>query len=92
MTTVAIIGAGPGLGLATARRFGREGHDIALIARTPSTSTTSPRSWRRRVSTPRGLPPTSATRIPCRPLWTPPPPCSARSRSCSTARSPTATS
>lgn len=44
MTTVAIIGAGPGLGLATARRFGREGHDIALIARTPSTSTTSPRS------------------------------------------------
>ncbi|MFB7308509.1 SDR family NAD(P)-dependent oxidoreductase [Streptomyces sp. NPDC056192] len=35
MTTVAIIGAGPGLGLATARRFGREGHDIALIARTP---------------------------------------------------------
>ncbi|MDQ1050425.1 SDR family NAD(P)-dependent oxidoreductase [Streptomyces sp. V4I2] len=33
MTTMAIIGAGPGLGAAVARRFGREGHDIALIAR-----------------------------------------------------------
>lgn len=34
MTTVAIIGAGPGLGLATARRFGREGFSVALISRT----------------------------------------------------------
>ncbi|NHI17520.1 SDR family NAD(P)-dependent oxidoreductase [Microbacterium excoecariae] len=33
MTTMAIVGAGPGLGLAAARRFGREGFDIALIAR-----------------------------------------------------------
>ncbi|WP_327370414.1 SDR family NAD(P)-dependent oxidoreductase [Streptomyces sp. NBC_01217] len=33
MTTIAIIGAGPGLGTAVARRFGREGHDVALIAR-----------------------------------------------------------
>ncbi|MGW1725777.1 SDR family NAD(P)-dependent oxidoreductase [Streptomyces sp. NPDC002306] len=33
MTTVAIIGAGPGLGAAAARRFGREGYDIALVAR-----------------------------------------------------------
>ncbi|GAA4008774.1 SDR family NAD(P)-dependent oxidoreductase [Streptomyces sp. NBC_01352] len=33
MTTMAIIGAGPGLGAAVARRFGGEGHDIALIAR-----------------------------------------------------------
>jgi len=32
-STVAIIGAGPGLGLAIARRFGREGHPVALIAR-----------------------------------------------------------
>jgi NADP-dependent 3-hydroxy acid dehydrogenase YdfG len=34
MTTVAIVGAGPGLGQATARRFGREGFSIALISRT----------------------------------------------------------
>lgn len=33
MSTIAIVGAGPGLGLATARRFGREGFSVALIAR-----------------------------------------------------------
>ncbi|MFI6436420.1 SDR family oxidoreductase [Streptomyces sp. NPDC050759] len=33
MTTFALIGAGPGLGLATARRFGAAGHAVALIAR-----------------------------------------------------------
>ncbi|MER5750721.1 SDR family NAD(P)-dependent oxidoreductase [Streptomyces sp. NPDC002088] len=33
MTTIAIIGAGPGLGAAVGRRFGREGHDIAFVAR-----------------------------------------------------------
>ncbi|MGC0397421.1 NADP-dependent 3-hydroxy acid dehydrogenase YdfG [Streptomyces sp. SAI-126] len=33
MTTFALIGAGPGLGLATARRFGSAGHSVALIAR-----------------------------------------------------------
>lgn len=34
MTTIAIIGAGPGLGQATARRFGRDGFSVALISRT----------------------------------------------------------
>lgn len=34
MSTFAIIGAGPGLGRATARRFGREGFSVALISRT----------------------------------------------------------
>ncbi|WP_396667662.1 SDR family NAD(P)-dependent oxidoreductase [Microbacterium sp. R86528] len=34
MPTLAIVGAGPGLGAAVARRFGREGFAIALIART----------------------------------------------------------
>lgn len=34
MSTIAIIGAGPGLGRATARRFGREGFSVALISRT----------------------------------------------------------
>lgn len=33
MSTIAIIGAGPGLGMAVARRFGREGFAVALIAR-----------------------------------------------------------
>ncbi len=34
MTTFALIGAGPGLGLAAARRFGTAGHRVALISRT----------------------------------------------------------
>jgi len=33
MPVIAIIGAGPGLGAAVARRFGREGFAVALIAR-----------------------------------------------------------
>lgn len=33
MTTLAIIGAGSGLGAATARRFAKEGFSVALIAR-----------------------------------------------------------
>jgi NAD(P)-dependent dehydrogenase (short-subunit alcohol dehydrogenase family) len=33
MTTIAIVGAGPGLGLAVARRFGAEGSAVGLISR-----------------------------------------------------------
>ncbi|MDN6587534.1 MAG: SDR family oxidoreductase, partial [Bifidobacterium crudilactis] len=33
MSTFVIIGAGSGLGIAAARRFGREGFDVALISR-----------------------------------------------------------
>ncbi|MFJ9156191.1 SDR family NAD(P)-dependent oxidoreductase [Streptomyces griseoviridis] len=33
MTTIAIVGAGPGLGAAVARRFGHEGFAVALVAR-----------------------------------------------------------
>lgn len=33
MTTIAIVGAGPGMGLAIARTFGSRGFDVALIAR-----------------------------------------------------------
>ena len=33
MTTLAIVGAGRGLGAAVARRFGKEGLDVALISR-----------------------------------------------------------
>jgi len=33
MATMAIVGAGPGLGLSIARRFGREGFHVGLIAR-----------------------------------------------------------
>ncbi|MDT0321935.1 SDR family NAD(P)-dependent oxidoreductase [Streptomyces millisiae] len=34
MPTIAIVGAGPGMGLAIARVFGSSGFDVALIART----------------------------------------------------------
>lgn len=33
MPTIAIIGAGPNLGMAVARRFGKEGYAVALISR-----------------------------------------------------------
>ncbi|WP_329054104.1 SDR family NAD(P)-dependent oxidoreductase [Streptomyces violaceus] len=33
MATFALVGAGPGLGLATARRFGTAGHAVALVSR-----------------------------------------------------------
>ena len=36
MPVIAIIGAGPGLGAAVARKFGREGFSIALISRNQS--------------------------------------------------------
>lgn len=36
MPTLAIVGAGPGMGLAIARTFGSRGFDVALIARTPA--------------------------------------------------------
>jgi short-subunit dehydrogenase len=35
MKTIAIFGAGPALGMAVARRFGREGFQVALVARDP---------------------------------------------------------
>ncbi|MBL7258812.1 SDR family NAD(P)-dependent oxidoreductase [Paractinoplanes lichenicola] len=35
MTTIAIVGAGPGLGAAVARRFGTAGFEVALISRNP---------------------------------------------------------
>jgi len=33
--TIAVLGAGPGLGGAVARRFGTEGYSVALMARRP---------------------------------------------------------
>ena len=35
MSVCAVVGAGPGLGLALARRFGNEGFRVAMIARNP---------------------------------------------------------
>ena len=35
MSTIAIFGAGPALGLSVARRFGREGFNVGLVARDP---------------------------------------------------------
>jgi short-subunit dehydrogenase len=34
--TIAIFGAGPALGMSVARRFGREGYRVALVARDPA--------------------------------------------------------
>jgi NAD(P)-dependent dehydrogenase (short-subunit alcohol dehydrogenase family) len=34
MPTIAVVGAGPGLGLSIAKRFGREGFAVALVSRT----------------------------------------------------------
>ncbi|MEU7477989.1 SDR family NAD(P)-dependent oxidoreductase [Lentzea sp. NPDC042327] len=34
MSLAAVIGVGPGLGMSIAHRFGREGHDVALVSRT----------------------------------------------------------
>lgn len=34
--TIAVFGAGPGLGRSVARRFGREGFSVALVARNPN--------------------------------------------------------
>jgi NAD(P)-dependent dehydrogenase (short-subunit alcohol dehydrogenase family) len=36
MTSIAIVGAGPGLGLAIARTFGSRGFDVAVISRNPA--------------------------------------------------------
>ncbi|RZT87983.1 NADP-dependent 3-hydroxy acid dehydrogenase YdfG [Pseudonocardia sediminis] len=37
MSTVFVLGAGPGIGTAVARRFAREGFDVGLLARSPET-------------------------------------------------------
>ena len=37
MTVAVVVGAGPGLGRAIARRFGAAGFEIALVGRTPQT-------------------------------------------------------
>src|SRR4051812_23062260 len=34
MSTVVVVGVGPGLGMSMAHRFGREGHTVALVSRT----------------------------------------------------------
>ncbi len=36
IATIAIIGAGPGMGLAIAQTFGKQGHRVALLSRTPA--------------------------------------------------------
>jgi NAD(P)-dependent dehydrogenase (short-subunit alcohol dehydrogenase family) len=36
MPSIAIVGAGPGMGLAIARTFGTRGFDVALVARNPA--------------------------------------------------------
>ena len=40
--TIAVFGAGPGMGRSVARRFGREGFQVALVAATRRDWTPSP--------------------------------------------------
>ncbi|MGW7427712.1 hypothetical protein ACWGJB_48650 [Streptomyces sp. NPDC054813] len=42
MTTFAPVGAGPGLGIATAHRFGTAGHTVVLISRSNGGSAVRP--------------------------------------------------
>jgi NAD(P)-dependent dehydrogenase (short-subunit alcohol dehydrogenase family) len=42
-----VVGAGPGLGLAAARRFGREGHPVGLVGRNTERSPETEFMWRR---------------------------------------------
>ena len=59
--SIVIVGAGPNLGAAIARRFGREGMPVGLSPATGTSSNSSPRSSQRRGSPPTSSPPTSAT-------------------------------
>jgi NAD(P)-dependent dehydrogenase (short-subunit alcohol dehydrogenase family) len=46
--TLALVSAGPGLGLSLAQRFGAAGFQVALLARNPTSSTSwspSSASW-----------------------------------------------
>jgi len=49
--TVAVVGAGPGLGAAVARRFAKEGFNVALLARNPETLTPVEAEVRRAAGT-----------------------------------------
>ena len=60
--SILIVGAGPNLGAAIARRFGREGMPVGLISRNQDKLNGSPRSSQRRGSPPTSSPPTSASR------------------------------
>ena len=59
--SIVIVGAGPNLGLAVARRFGREGCAVGLVSRTPASSRRSPASCATKGSRRTSPPPTSAT-------------------------------
>lgn len=94
MTTFALVGAGPGLGLAAARRFGTAGHHVALISRSAQHQDNLVAELGRagRTSTPAASPPTSSTPTPSPPPCAKPPTRWDRSRSSSSARRPVVTS
>ena len=61
MTTIAIIGAGRGLGAAVARKFGDEGFDVALISRSQDRVDALARTLLTKVLGPAATPPACAT-------------------------------
>lgn len=56
MPSIAVVGAGPGLGLAIARTFGSQGYNVGLSRATAANSTRSSTGWGPTTSVPRRSP------------------------------------
>ena len=61
MPHLLIVGAGPGIAAATARRFGRDGYTVGLVARREGPPAELGSALRRSASARRGLPQRQAT-------------------------------
>lgn len=63
--TIAVFGVGPGMGRAVARRFGREGFQVALVARNQTRLDAFTAELAADGITPPGSPATSPTATRC---------------------------
>jgi NAD(P)-dependent dehydrogenase (short-subunit alcohol dehydrogenase family) len=79
MPVIAIVGAGPGLGLSIARRFGREGFTVALISRSAANLDRLAAELADSGIQAAGFPADVRDRPRCARRWTRPPAASARS-------------